>query len=127
MAMMMTAGLSASQSVEVTARTIENYYMSKNMGSIVPDLEAGRPIAQTLAKTEVFPRLVTEMTGVGEETGDLEHTLDVVSQYYDFEVQEATARAISALEPVTIIFLAGIAGLVVTAVYLPMFTMFEGT
>jgi len=124
MAVMMTAGLSAAQSVEVTSHTIENYYMGVQLGSIVPDLEAGQPISETLAKTETFPKLVTEMTGVGEQTGELEHTLEVVSEYYDFEVQEATARAIGMLEPITIVLLAGIVCLILLAVYLPMFSIY---
>jgi type IV pilus assembly protein PilC len=86
MAVMMMAGLSSSQAVAVTARTLTNFYMGYQLASIVPDLEAGRPLAETLSATGAFPQLATEMTGVGEETGELEHTLEVVSDYYDFEV-----------------------------------------
>ena len=78
----------------------------------------------TLAATEAYPQLVTEMTGVGEQTGELEHTLEVVSDYYDFEVQEATARAIGMLEPITIVLLAGVVCLILLAVYLPMFSIY---
>ncbi len=124
MAVMMAAGLSSAQAVDVTARTISNYYMGNALAGIVPDLEAGRPLADTLEATEAYPRLVTEMTGVGEQTGELEHTLEVVSDYYDFEVQEATSRAIGMLEPITIVLLAGIVCLILLAVYLPMFSIY---
>jgi type IV pilus assembly protein PilC len=124
MAVMMTAGLSASQAVEVTSRTIGNYYMGHCLATCVPDLEAGRPIAETLEKTEAYPKLVTEMTGVGEQTGELEHTLEVVSDYYDFEVKEATDRAIGMMEPMTIVLLAGIVAVILLAVYLPMFSIY---
>ena len=124
MSVMMTAGLSSAQAVEVTSRTIENYYMGYMLASIVPDLEAGRPLGEMLAGTETYPPLVTEMTGVGEQTGELEHTLEVVSEYYDFEVKEATDRAIGMLEPLTIVFLAGIVCLILLAVYLPMFSIY---
>ena len=124
MAVMMTAGLSASQAVDVTSRTISNYYMGHALASIVPDLEAGKPLAESLAATETYPRLVTEMTGVGEETGELEHTLEVVSDYYDFEVQEATSRAIGLMEPITICVLAVIVCGILLAVYLPMFSIY---
>ncbi len=124
MAVMMTAGLSSAQSVDVTARTISNYYMGYKLAEIVPDLEAGKPLGESLAKSAAYPPLVTEMTGVGEETGELEHTLEVVSDYYDFEVQEATSRAIGMLEPITICLLAGIVCLVLLAVYLPMFSIY---
>lgn len=126
MAMMMTAGLAAPQAVEITSRTIENFYMGYQLATTVPDLEAGRPIAACLKKIEVYPQLVVEMTGVGEETGELEHTLEVVSQYYDFEVKEATDRAIGMLEPLTIVMLAGIVVIILLAVYLPMFSIYGG-
>ena len=124
MAVMMAAGLSSSQAVEVTAKTIDNYYMGSALANIVPDLEAGRPLAETLAATEAYPQLATEMTGVGEQTGELEHTLEVVSDYYDFEVQEATERAIGMIEPLTIVMLAGIVCIILLAVYLPMFSIY---
>lgn len=124
MAVMMMAGLSSAQAVEVTSRTISNYYMGYQLASIVPDLEAGKPLAETLAATGAFPRLATEMTGVGEQTGELEHTLEVVSEYYDFEVQEATSRAIGLMEPLTICVLAVIVCLILLAVYLPMFSIY---
>ncbi|MBR3159474.1 MAG: type II secretion system F family protein [Atopobiaceae bacterium] len=124
MAVMMAAGLSSSQAVEVTAKTIDNYYMGSALAGIVPDLEAGRPLAETMAATEAYPQLVTEMTGVGEQTGELEHTLEVVSDYYDFEVQEATERAIGMIEPLTIVMLAGIVCIILLAVYLPMFSIY---
>ena len=98
--------------------------MGHELASIVPDLEAGRPLGEMLRKTGAYPQLVTEMTGVGEETGELEHTLEVVSDYYDFEVQEATARAIGMLEPITIVLLAGIVCIILLAVYLPMFSIY---
>ncbi len=124
MSVMMMAGLSSAQAVEVTSRTIGNFYMGYQLASIVPALEAGKPIAESLAATEAYPVLCTEMTGVGEQTGELEHTLEVVSDYYDFEVQEATARAIGLMEPITICLLAGIVCIILLAVYLPMFGIY---
>ncbi len=124
MAVMMEAGLSTPRAVEVTSRTLANYYMGYKLSSIVPDLEAGKPLAECMAGTEAFPRLVTEMTGVGEQTGELEHTLQVVSDYYDFETQEATSRAIALIEPAIIVVLAAVVCLVLLAVYLPMFSIY---
>lgn len=124
MAVMMAAGLSTPQAVEVCSRTISNYFMGHALSTIVPDLEAGRPLAESMAATEAYPRLAVEMTGVGEQTGELEHTLEVVSDYYDFEVQEATARAIGMMEPLTICVLAVIVCVILLAVYLPMFSIY---
>ena len=124
MSVMMEAGLNVVTSLDVTAKGLSNYYMSHTLGSILPDLEAGKPLATCLGKLGVFPELVTEMTGVGEETGALESTLNVLSEYYDNEVETATARAMSLIEPLMIVFLAGIVLVVLLAVYLPMFDIY---
>ncbi len=124
MAVMMEAGLPTPRAVEVTSRTLSNFYMGHALSTIVLDLEAGKPLAECMASTGAFPQLVTEMTGVGEQTGELEHTLQVVSEYYDFETQEATSRAIALIEPAIIVVLAFVVGLVLLAVYLPMFSIY---
>jgi type IV pilus assembly protein PilC len=126
MSVMMEAGLSVVRSVEVTSRSIENYWMACKLASIQPDLEAGRPLADSLTKTEAYPDLVCEMSGVGEQTGTLEHTLQVLSEYYDNEVETSTSRALSILEPVIIVILAVIVCTLLLAVYLPIFQIYGG-
>lgn len=119
MSVMMEAGLSV-------VRSIENYWMACKLASIQPDLEAGRPLADSLTKTEAYPDLVCEMSGVGEQTGTLEHTLQVLSEYYDNEVETSTSRALSILEPVIIVILAVIVCTLLLAVYLPIFQIYGG-
>ena len=123
MAVMMQAGLPVVQAVAVTARSISNYYMATALAATQPDLEAGKPLGESMRRTEAFPDLVVEMTTVGEDTGSLESTLDVMSEYYDNEVANATQRALSILEPVTIVILGLIVGAILLAVYIPMFTL----
>jgi type IV pilus assembly protein PilC len=65
------------------------------------------------------------MTAVGEETGELEHTLEVISDYYDNETDVASARALSLLEPILIVILGIFVLLVLLSVYLPMFGMYD--
>ena len=65
------------------------------------------------------------MTGVGEKTGELEKTLETVGEYYTKETDYATQKMIAKLEPTLLIFMAIIAGFIVIAVYLPMFTMYN--
>lgn len=125
MSVMMEAGLPVVRAVEVTANTITNYYMSRALASCGPDLEAGRTLTASLAKTEAFPALAVEMTGVGEETGSLEHTLQVIADYYDNEVDTATTNAVNMIEPIMIVGLAGLVMIILLAVYLPMFTMYD--
>ena len=126
MSMMMSAGLPVTDAIDVTARSMSNAHMASSLSSIKMDVEAGKPLATGLAKTEAFPNLVVEMTGIGEETGTLEHTLDVMADYYANEVETTSARALSLLEPIIIIVLAAIVCLILLAVYLPMFSMYGG-
>jgi len=112
--------------VGVTARSMSNYYMGKSLENTIPDLEAGKPLATCLQAEGTLPQLAIEMTAVGEQTGALEHTMEVIAEYYDNEVETATARAMSVLEPTIIVILAVIVFVLLLSVYLPMFTMYGG-
>ena len=124
MSTMIAAGLPIIDAVDVTSRVLDNYWMGSMLASTRPDLEAGKTLYSALTATKAFPDLVCEMTSVGEQTGSLEHTLDVLSDYYDNEVETAVARALSLLEPAIIVVLAGFVVLVLLAVYLPMFGIY---
>lgn len=94
-------------------------------------LAAGLPVTRSLEVTAgcmaadpTFPRLLTEMTGVGERSGNMEQTLTVIGDYFDNEVSVTTQRLLSLMEPVITIALAVITVILLLAVYLPMFTMY---
>ena len=124
MSVMMAAGLPIVQAVGVTARSMTNYYMGSSLANTMPELEAGKPLAGALAAEGTLPELAIEMSAVGEQTGALEHTLGVISQYYDVEVETSASRAMSVLEPAIIVVLAVIVFLLLLSVYLPMFSMY---
>lgn len=126
MSVMMAAGLPIVRAVGVTARSMSNYYMGKSLENTMPELEAGKPLATCLKAENTLPELAIEMTAVGEQTGALEHTMEVIAEYYDNEVETATARAMSVLEPAIIVVLAVIVFVLLLSVYLPMFTMYGG-
>ena len=125
MSVMMAAGLPIVKAVGVTARSLTNYYMGKSLEDSLPDMEAGKPLSACLRAANKFPELAVEMTAVGEQTGALENTMEVISEYYDNEVETATARAMSILEPMIIVVLAVIVFVLLLAVYLPLFTMYD--
>ena len=125
MSVMMAAGLPIVKAVGVTARSLTNFYMAKSLENTLPDLEAGKPLATCLREQGTFPELAVEMTAVGDQTGALENTMNVISEYYDNEVETATARAMSVLEPMIIVVLAVIVFVLLLSVYLPMFTMYD--
>ena len=124
MSVMMAAGLTIVKAVGVTARSMTNYFMGKSLENTLPDLEAGKPLAACLSAENTLPQLAIEMTAVGEQTGSLESTMEVIAEYYDNEVETSTARAMSLLEPMIIVLLAGIVFVLLLSVYLPMFSMY---
>ena len=123
MSMMMSAGLSVVRAVGVTARSIDNYYMAHALSQTQLPLESGRSLTDCVTETEAFPELACAMTGVGEESGALDRTLETIADFYDNEVETATERALSILEPATIVFLGGLVAIIMLAVYLPIFTI----
>ncbi len=124
MSVMMTAGLPIVKAVGVTARSMTNYYMGQSLENVLPDLEAGKTLASCLHNEGTLPELTIEMTAVGEQTGALESTMEVISEYYDNEVETATGRAMSVLEPMIIVVLAVIVFTLLLSVYLPLFNMY---
>ena len=107
MATMVTAGLPLVKALDVTA-----------------NVKMGKGLAESMAQNPYFPKLLTEMTGVGEQSGNMEKTLTVVGDYFNNEVSLATERLLSVLEPCITIGLAIITVLLLLGVYLPMFTMY---
>ncbi len=124
MSVMLGAGLPVIEAVEVTGRSLSNHYLSTRLRGIIPDLEAGKRLGLCLENVKMFPDLINEMTAVGEETGALETTLATIAQYYGNEVNVATTRALSIMEPVIILILAVFVVGILFSVYLPLFSMY---
>lgn len=121
---LLSAGLPVLQAVSVTASILDNAWIGAKVTGRLSDLEEGKTLSFCLDSAGVFPDLVTEMVRIGEETGSLENTLDMVGVYYDNETDLASRKALSLLEPIIICILAVIVLLVLLAVYLPMFTLY---
>ncbi len=126
MAMMLAAGLPITKAVSITAKTIDNYYVSYYVGTLTVKLEEGRSLHSGLVETGVLPDILVDMVGVGEETGELEKTLGTIGVYYDDELEQATSEAVAKLEPAILVVLAGVAGFIVIAMYMAMFSMYSG-
>ncbi len=126
MAMMLGAGLPLTKAVTITARTLSNYYISTEVGKISSELEVGHTLGKTLRESGCLPDILIDMTAVGEESGELESTLGMTADYYDNELEQATQRALAKLEPATLVFMGAVAGYIVIAIYVAMFSMYNG-
>lgn len=124
MAMMLNAGLPMTKSVTITSRVMTNYFFSTQIGKITARLEEGQTLGKSLRDAACMPDIMVDMTAVGEESGELAQTLTMTAEYYDAELEQATADALAKLEPTILVFLAGFAGFIVIAIYMAMFGMY---
>lgn len=126
MSTLLTAGIPLIRSVEIVGRVLDNVYVGRQLGAIVPFLEEGRSLGDQLRSGNLFPSMLCEMTVMGEDTGSLESTLDTIGAYYDMETETASNRALSMLQPAITLIMGIFVGILVIGLYLPMFNMYAG-
>lgn len=126
MATMLIAGLPLIRALNITGNTLTNKYVSASIERAVKNLEAGFSLGECLKHENTLDELLIEMCTMGEQSGSIEETLSSISKYYDYETETAASRALSILEPAILIFLGLFVGFIVIALYLPMFTMYNG-
>lgn len=124
MATMLAAGLPMVQATEITSRVVSNYLIQKDIRRAAEGVITGRRLGDGLKESNYLPKLLLEMTAVGEETGNLDDTLDVINEYYTDEVSVAVERALGILEPCIVIVMALLVVFILLSVYLPLFSMY---
>ncbi|MBQ7434965.1 MAG: type II secretion system F family protein [Oscillospiraceae bacterium] len=124
MTTMLASGLPMTRAISITAKTMSNYFMSTETGKLAVKLEEGRGLGQSMREANYMPDILVDMVAVGEETGEMEKTLNTIAKYYDAELDMAIASALAKLEPALLVGLAGIAGFIVIAIYMAMFGMY---
>lgn len=120
---LVSSGVSILEGLDITARTAGNKIVEEAVFKARTVIAQGKTIAEPLEASGVFPRMVTQMIGVGEQTGALDRMLNKIADFYDEEVDVAVAGLTSLLEPLLVIFLGVIIGGVVIAMYLPIFKL----
>lgn len=113
------------QAMSIVENIVENEVVAKVVKKSRDALEQGRSLTEPMRKHWVFPPLVSHMIAIGEETGSLDTMLAKVADFYEKEVESATDRLKSLIEPIMIVFLAGIVGTIVTSIMVPMFEIFQ--
>lgn len=126
MSTLMAAGISTTECLETVSKIVTNIYYKNAMMKAREEVMKGIPLSEPLAASEVFPPMVYHMTGIGEETGNMEEMLSKLADYYDEEVEITTQSVLAAMEPLIIVFMALIVGTLVIAVIMPIATMYNG-
>jgi len=120
---LITSGVPMLEALEITARTSGNAVIEKAILEVRKAVESGRTIVDPLRETGVFPNMVTQMIGVGEQTGALDAMLQKIADFYEDEVDAAVGDLLTAMEPMMILFLGVVVGGVVISMYLPLFSL----
>ena len=124
MTTMLASGLSMTKAISITAGVLDNYYVGNEIGRLTGRLEEGQTLGASMRDSGCMPDILVDMVAVGEETGEMEKTLDTIALYYDAELDMAIAAALAKLEPTVLIFLAVVAGFIVIAIYMSIFQMY---
>ena len=124
MTTMLASGLSMTKAISITAGVLDNYYVGNEIGRLTGRLEEGQTLGISMRDSGCMPDILVDMVAVGEETGEMEKTLDTIALYYDAELDMAIAAALAKLEPTILIFLALVAGFIVIAIYMSIFQMY---
>jgi type IV pilus assembly protein PilC len=120
-----SSGVPMLQAIRLTGETAGNTVVEQAMDDVYASVKSGGSLAGPIEENPIFPPMVGHMIAVGEETGQLEHMLTKVADFYETEV-DAKVKALTALiEPVMIVFVGGIVGFIVISMYLPMFSIYE--
>src|SRR5437879_470921 len=120
---MISSGVPILDALEVVAKTAGHTVVEKAIRYTKEKISEGKTIVQPLSETKVFPPMVVQMIGVGEATGAMDQMLTKIADFYDDEVDAAVAALTAMIEPVMMVFLGGIVGGFLVAMYLPIFSI----
>lgn len=126
LATLMAAGIPMLDAIEQVAKMMSNKIFRDGLMDTRNQVAKGLPLSKPLRDMGVFPTMLVQMVKIGEETGNIEDMMDKVADLYEREVDLATESLTQALEPLTMIVMAGIVGLIVAAVYGPILSMYQG-
>ena len=125
MATLLGAGIPMIEALDIVAQTMGNVHFKEALMDAKDDVAMGDALSLSIERCGLFPPMVHHMVHIGEETGDLEAMLTKMAEYYEEEVELTTQQVMAAVEPLIIVVLALIVGVIVGAVMLPMMSMYS--
>jgi len=120
-----SAGVPLIEALDITGRTAGNEVIARVMTEVIESVKRGGTISEPLKQSNVFPLMVSQMVAVGESTGELDWMLSKVADFYEERVAAAVKALTSVIEPVMIVFIGGMVGFVVIAMYLPLIKVYN--
>jgi len=123
MATMLTAGVNLLEALTICGSSAGNKIIEEFIYNVRDKIEQGQKFSEPLAEKGLFPPMVISMVAVGEASGQLDDMLVKVSEFYEDEVDLAIKTLLSMIEPIMIVFIGGIVGFILIAMYLPVFDL----
>ena len=120
-----SAGVPMLQSIKLTGETAGNVVLEQAMEDLYASAKRGGSLAGPIERNPIFPPMVGHMVAVGEETGQLENMLGKIADFYETEVDAKVKALTSLIEPLMIVFVGGVVGFIVIAMYLPIFSLYD--
>ncbi|TMM26796.1 MAG: type II secretion system F family protein [Actinobacteria bacterium] len=120
---LVAAGVDIIKALEITGQTAGNWVIEEALAGVRQKVHQGVPIAQPLIENPVFPPMVSQMVKIGEETGELEKMLSKIADFYEDEVDAAIASLTAIIEPLMMIGVGCMVGVIIISMYLPMFKL----
>ena len=125
LATLIAAGVDIIKALEITGATSGNWVVEQSLENVRTRVHEGAPISQPLSEDPVFPPMVGHMVKIGEETGELDKMLGKIADFYEDEVDAAIQALTSIIEPILMIGVGAMVGVIVISMYLPMFKMLD--
>ena len=119
------SGVPLLESIKLTGQTAGNSQVADAMEAVYASVQSGGTLAHPIEEADVFPPMVGHMVSVGEESGQLEHMLTKVADFYETEVDTKVKALTSLIEPAMIVVVGGMVGFIVIAMYLPLFSLYD--
>jgi type IV pilus assembly protein PilC len=126
LSILLKTGIPLIQALEIIGKVVDNIVITKGIENVIEEVRNGSSLAEPLEKIGIFPIMVIQMISIGEDSGSLDSIVETIADFYDDEVDVATNKIISMLEPLMIFVLAIIIGSIVISMIYPMFKMYQG-
>ena len=120
-----SSGVPILQAIKISGQTAGNAVVEKSMDDVYDSVMRGGSLSKPLAEAGIFPPMVSHMVSVGEDSGQLDTMLEKIADFYDAEVDAKVKALTSLIEPIMIMFVGGVVGFIVIAMYLPIFQLYD--
>jgi type IV pilus assembly protein PilC len=117
------AGVPVIEALDITAESTKNEVIRDGVQMAKRGVFSGEPLSKLLAEIKIFPSAFSQLVSVGEQTGNMSEMLETISTYYEEEFDSAVDKLSQSMEPIMIVFLGGVIGFILVAMYLPIFKM----